>query len=52
MTYLEKFTERLMKIQEENPDTEEIKTWFLGAIAANTSAILDALEDMTNGNKL
>lgn len=52
MTHLEEFMKILEGIHEERPDTEQIKTWFLGTIAANTSAILDILEDMTNGDKL
>lgn len=52
MTHLEDFRKNLEEIHKEEPDLERLNTWFLGAVAANSAAILDILEEMNNGNKL
>lgn len=52
MTHLEDFRKTLEEIHKESNDLERLQVWFLGIIAANSAAILDTLEDMTNGNKL
>lgn len=52
MTHFEYYRKTLEEIQKEKPDMEEIATFFLGAIASHTVAILDILEEMKNGNKL
>lgn len=52
MTHLEDFRKTLEEIHKEEPDLDRLNTWFLGAVAANSAAILDILEEMNNGNKL
>ena len=48
MTHLEDFRKTLEEIHKEQPDIERLNTWFLGAIAANSAAILDILEVMAD----
>lgn len=52
MTHLEDFRKTLEEIhKEEQPDLERLNTWFLGAIAANSAAILDILEVIADGKE-
>jgi hypothetical protein len=52
MSNMDEFRKVLEEIHKENPDTERLNTWFMGTIAATTTAILDILEEMNNGDKL
>ena len=51
MTHLEDFRKTLEEIHKEGPEIERLNTWFLGAIAANSAAILDILEVMADGKE-
>lgn len=51
MTHLEDFRKTLEEIHKEKPDIERLNTWFLGAVAANSAAILDILEVMADGKE-